>query len=109
MISGPPSGTTIWAARHLIAARQVDRALALLQDHVFPNYIRDPGQPAVLDLSTVAPSLLAEAPGRLLGLAADLLLSGDIARGRQYLDLLERMQPSIRDDSRLAARFAAFR
>jgi LuxR family maltose regulon positive regulatory protein len=97
------------AAHHLLAAGQIDQALALLQDHVFPDYVRDPGQPAVLDLSTVAPSLLAEAPGRLLGLAAELLFSGDIPRGAQYLDLLERMQPSIRDDSRLAARFAAMR
>ena len=103
------TGDVRQAAHHLLAAQQIDRALALLQDRVFPDYIRDPGQPAVLDLSTVAPSVLAEAPGRLLGLAADLLLSGDIARGGQYLDLLERMQPSIRDDSRLAARFAAFR
>jgi LuxR family transcriptional regulator, maltose regulon positive regulatory protein len=103
------SGDMRQAAHHLLAAGQIDQALALLQDHVFPDYVRDPGQPAVLDLGAVAPSLLAEAPGRLLGLAADLLLSGDIPRGAQYLDLLERMQPSIRDDSRLAARFAAMR
>jgi LuxR family transcriptional regulator, maltose regulon positive regulatory protein len=103
------SGDMRQAAHHLLAARQIDRALALLQDGLFPNYWRDPGQPAVLDLSTVAPSLLAEAPDRLLGLAADLLLSGDTERGGKYLDLLTRSQPSIPDDSRLRARTMAMR
>ena len=57
----------------------------------------------------VAPSLLADAPDRLLALAADLLVSGDAARGGEYRDLLERTRPSIPPDSRLAARFAALR
>ena len=73
------------------------------------DFLRDPALPAALDLSTVAPSLLADAPDRLLGLAADLLLSGDTARGGEYLDLLERAQPPIPPESRLAARFAAMR
>ena len=71
--------------------------------------MHDPALPAALDLSTVDPSLLADAPDRLLGLAADLLLWGDAARGGKYLDLLERAQPSIPPESRLAARFAAMR
>jgi LuxR family transcriptional regulator, maltose regulon positive regulatory protein len=97
------------AARHFLAARQADRALGLLQDRVVPNFLRDPVMPAPLDLTAVAPSLLADAPGRLLTLAAELLLSGDTARGGEYLDLLEHARPSIPANSRLAARFAAFR
>ena len=57
----------------------------------------------------VAPSLLADAPDRLLALAADLLVSGDAARGGEYLDLLERARPSMQPESQLAARFAAMR
>ena len=103
------TGDTRRAARHFLAARQADRALDLLQDRVVPGFLRDPALPAALDLSTVDPSLLADAPDRLLGLAADLLLLGDAARGGKYLDLLERAQPSIPPESRLAARFATMR
>ena len=103
------TGDTWRAARHFLAARQADRALDLLQDRVVTGFLHDPALPAALDLSTVDPSLLADAPDRLLGLAADLLLLGDAARGGKYLDLLERAQPSIPPESRLAARFAAMR
>jgi LuxR family maltose regulon positive regulatory protein len=97
------------AARHFLAARQADRGLALLQDRVVTDFLRDPALPPPPDLSTVDPSMLAAAPDRLLGLAIDLLLSGDTARGGEYLDLLERAQPSPPPDSRLAARFATAR
>ena len=97
------------AVRHFLAARHADRALDLMQDRVVPDFLHDPALPAVLDLSTVDASLLADAPDRLLGLAADLLLEGDPARGGKYLDLLERARPSIPSESRLAARFAAMR
>jgi LuxR family transcriptional regulator, maltose regulon positive regulatory protein len=97
------------AARYFLAARQADRALALLQDRVVPDFLRDPVLPAPLDLGVVNPSLAAAAPGRLLGLAADLLISGDTARGGQYLDLVERAQPPIPPGSGLAARHAAMR
>jgi LuxR family maltose regulon positive regulatory protein len=97
------------AARHFLAAGQADRALALLQERVVTDFLRDPALPPPLDLSTVPASLLAAAPDRLLGLATDLLLSGDIARGGEYLDLLERAEPSSVRDSPLAARFAATR
>ena len=73
------------------------------------GFLRDPALPAPLDLSMVDPALLADAPGRLLALAGDLLLSGDTARGGEYLDLLERAQPPVPPESRLAARFAAMR
>ena len=102
-------GDTRRATRHYLAARQGDRALALLQDRVLTDFLHDPALPAPLDLSTVDPSLLAGAPDRLLALAAELLLLGDWVRGGQYLDLLERTQPAIPPDSELAARIAAMR
>ncbi len=103
------TGDTRRAARHFLAAQQVDRALALLQDRVVTNYLHDPAPPTALDLTLVDSSVLADAPDWLLALAADLLVSGDAARGGEYLDLLERTQPSIPPDSRLAARLAAMR
>src|SRR5580693_665453 len=103
------TGDTRRATRHFLAARQADRALALLQDRVITDFLHDPAVPAALDLSTVNPSLLTGAPDRLLALAADLLLWGDWVRGGEYLDLLERTQPPIPPDSRLAARLAAMR
>jgi len=96
------------AAHHYLAAQQADRALVLLQDQVVPDFLRVPTAPEPLALSMVDPSMLVETPERLLGLAAYLLLSGDTARGGEYLDLLENAG-KIPADSRLAARFAAFR
>ena len=101
------TGDTRRAAHHYLAAQQPDRALALLQDRVVPDFLHAPTVPAPLVLSMVDPSLLAETPERLLGLAADLLLSGDTARGGEYLDLLEHAG-KIPAESKLAARFAAF-
>jgi LuxR family maltose regulon positive regulatory protein len=103
------TGDTRRAARHFLSARQVGRALALLQDRAAADYLRDPAMPPPLDLSTVDPSVLAEAPDQLLGLAADLLLSGETAHSGEYLDLLGRAQPPIPPDSRLAARLATAR
>ena len=97
------------AARHFLAAQQADRALALLQDRVVPDYLHDPVIPAPLDLSMIDPGLLADAPDLLLGLAVDLLLSGDITRGGQFLDLADRAEPPITPGSRLAGRAAAAR
>jgi LuxR family maltose regulon positive regulatory protein len=102
------AGDTRRAARHFLAARQADRALALLEDRVVPDFLADPAMPPPLDVSTIDASVLAEAPDRLLTVAADLLLSGDTERGGQYLDLLERVQPPIPRESRLGARFLAF-
>jgi LuxR family transcriptional regulator, maltose regulon positive regulatory protein len=102
------AGDTRRAARHFLAARQADRALALLEDRVVPDFLADPVMPPPLDVSTIDASVLTEAPDRLLTVAADLLLSGDTARGGQYLDLLERVEPPIPRESRLWARFMAF-
>ena len=97
------------AARHFLAARQGDRALALLRDRVMTDFLHDPALPGLPDLNAVDPSVLVNAPDELLALAADLLLSGDTVRGGEYLDLLERVRPSIPPESRLAARVAAIR
>ena len=97
------------AARYFLGANQADRAMVLLQDHVITEFLQNPAMPAPLDPSTIEPALLADAPDKLLALAADLLLGGDRARGGQYLDLLEQMTPPIPAGSRLAARFAAMR
>ena len=72
-----------------------------------PDFLHAPTVPASLVLSMADPSLLVQTPERLLGLAADLLLSGDTAHGGEYLDLLERAG-KIPAESKLAARFAAF-
>ena len=103
------TGDTRRAARHFLAAQQVHRALALLKDQVMTEFLHDPSLPAALDLSMVDPSLLADAPDLVLAVAGDLLTWGDTARAGQYLDLLERAQPSISPGSGLAARFAAMR
>jgi LuxR family transcriptional regulator, maltose regulon positive regulatory protein len=97
------------AARHFLAARQGDRALALLRDREMTDFLTDPAPPGLPDLTAVDPSVLVNAPGDLLALAADLLLSGDTVRGGEYLDLLERARPSIPPGSGLAARVAAIR
>jgi LuxR family transcriptional regulator, maltose regulon positive regulatory protein len=94
------------AARHFLAAKQVDRGLTLMRDGVLAGYLRDPVLPATLDLSMVSPSSLAEAPERLLAISTDLLTSGDTVLGGQYLEMLERVRPSIPASSALAAQFA---
>jgi LuxR family transcriptional regulator, maltose regulon positive regulatory protein len=103
------AGDTRGATRHFLAAGQAGRALGLLQERVAADLLHDPAVPAALDLSRVDPSLLTGVPERLLALAADLLLWGDWVRGGEYLDLLERTQPAIPPDSRLACRLAVMR
>ncbi len=73
-----------------------------------PDFLHAPTVHAPLALTMVDPSMLVETPERLLGLAAELLLSGDAARGGEYLDLLEH-SAQIPAESRLAARFSALR
>ena len=51
----------------------------------------------------IDPSLLLDTPDRLLGLALDLLLSGNTARGSEYLDLLERARPTAPPDGKFMA------
>jgi LuxR family transcriptional regulator, maltose regulon positive regulatory protein len=103
------SGDTRQAIRYFLAAHQTDRALALLKDRVAADFLHDPALPGLLDLSMVDSSSLTDAPEQLLALAAHLLTWGDLVRGGQYLDMLERAQSAIAPDSRLAARFATMR
>ena len=104
---GEAAGDIRRAARHYLAAQQADRALALLQDRVVPDFLHVPAVPVPLVLRMADPVQLVVTPERLLGLAADMLLSGDTAHGGEYLDLLERAG-KIPPESALAARFAAF-
>jgi LuxR family transcriptional regulator, maltose regulon positive regulatory protein len=103
------AGDTRRAARHFLAAQQPDRALALLQDRVVSDFLHDPVIPAPLDLSMIDPALLTDAPDRLVGLVFDLLLSGDLAHGDQFLQMLESAQPSIPPGPNLAGRIAVVR
>jgi len=89
------------AARRFLAARQADRALTVIQDRVITGFLHDPALPAPPDVSMIDPSSLLDTPDRLLGLALDLLLSGNPARGSEYLDLLERARPAVLSDARL--------
>jgi LuxR family transcriptional regulator, maltose regulon positive regulatory protein len=101
------TGDTRRAAHHYLAAQRPDAALSLLQDRVVSDFLHSPMTPEPLVLGMVDPSPLVETPERLLGLAAELLLSGDTARGGDYLDLLEHAG-TVPAESKLAARFAAF-
>ena len=103
------AGDTQRATRHYLAAQQADRALALLNDRVVADFLRNPALPAPLDLSMVKPALLVGAPERLLALAADLLLQGDWTSGGKYLDLLDHTQPPIPPDSPLGVRLMVMR
>jgi LuxR family transcriptional regulator, maltose regulon positive regulatory protein len=95
------------AAGHYLAAQQADRALALMQDRLVPDFLHIPATPEPLVLNVADPSVLAKTPDRLLGLAAYLLLSGDTARGGEYLDLVEQ-SGNFPAGSSLAARLAVF-
>ena len=63
------TGDSRRASRHFLAAGQAGRALALLQDRVLADFLRDPALPAPLDLNMIDPSALADAPDRVLALA----------------------------------------
>ena len=97
------------ATHHFLAAQQVDRALALMQDRVVTDYLNYPAMPEALNLTIVDPALLAGAPDKLLAVAADLLILGDTDRGGEYLDLLEQTRPPEPMEPRLEARLAAMR
>jgi LuxR family transcriptional regulator, maltose regulon positive regulatory protein len=103
------TGETRRAAHHFLAAQQVDRALAPLQDQVMADFLHRAEVPLRLDLGKVDSARLTDTPGQLLALAADQLLWGDTARGSEYLDLLEQARPSIPPRSRLGARVATMR
>jgi LuxR family transcriptional regulator, maltose regulon positive regulatory protein len=99
------TGDTPRATRHYLAARQISRALGLMQDRVITDFLQNPTPPGTLDLSMITPTTLTDTPDQLLAVAADLLLRGDISRGGEYLDLLA--EAGLPDSPGLAARFAA--
>jgi LuxR family maltose regulon positive regulatory protein len=97
------------AAHYFLAVRQADRALTLMESRVVPDFLDDPVVPPPLDLGLTDPALLSNAPDLLLTVAADVLVAGDTVRGGRYLSLLERVQPPIPRESRVWARWMAFR
>jgi LuxR family transcriptional regulator, maltose regulon positive regulatory protein len=97
------------ASRHYLAARQTNRALELLRDQLATDFIREPEPLAALDLGGINTAALVSAPGELLAVAGDLLLSGDATGGGRLLDLLDQAGPPIEHESMLAARQAAAR
>jgi LuxR family maltose regulon positive regulatory protein len=94
------------ATRHFLAARQIHRALDLMQDRVITDFLQNPTPPGTLDLSMITPTTLTNTPDQLLAIAADLLLRGDITRGGDYLDHLAETGPPDAAAPKLAARFA---
>lgn len=103
------TGDSWRATRHFVEARQVERALAVMQSRSVAEVMQDPSIPETLDLSMLPPSLLTDSPDQLLAVAADTLMRGDIARCAGYLDGLTQVQRSHPLEPRLAARFAALR
>ncbi len=99
------TGDTPRATRHFLSARQINRALDLMQDRVITDFLQNPTPPGTLDLSMVTPTTLTDTPDQLLAVAADLLLRGDVTRGGEYLDLIA--EAGLPDSPTLAARFAA--
>jgi LuxR family transcriptional regulator, maltose regulon positive regulatory protein len=97
------------AARHYLAAGQAERALGRLQDCVAAEFLQVPELSPPPDLGAVAPALLASAPERLLSLAVDLLVSGDVTGGCWCLELIDRAGLPAEPDPRLAARLAGTR
>src|SRR5205814_3117645 len=95
------------ATRHFLAARQIHRALDLMQDRVITDFLQNPTPPGTLDLSMVTPTTLTNTPDQLLAVAADLLLRGDITRARDYLDHLAEATELAPLEPRLARRLAA--
>ena len=101
------AGDTPRATRHFLSARQINRALDLMQDRVITDFLQNPTPPGTLDLSMITPTTLTDTPDQLLAVAADLLLRGETARGGEYLDLLA--EAGLPDSPVLAARYEALR
>src|SRR5690348_16670985 len=101
------TGDTPRATRHYLAARQINRALDLMQDRVITDFLQNPTPPSTLDLSMITPTTLTHSPDQLLAVAADLLLPGDVARAGEYLDLLAEMAETAPLEPKLAGRLAA--
>src|SRR4029077_15645525 len=71
-----------------LSARQINRALDLMQDRVITDFLQNPTPPGTLDLSMVTPATLTDTPDQLLTVAANLLIGGDTGQAGVYLDHL---------------------
>ena len=101
------AGDTPRATRHFLSARQIHRALDLMQDRVVTDFLQNPGHPGTLDLSMVTPATLTSSPDQLLTVAAHLLIRGDTTRAGDYLDHLAETTEDAPLEPRLAGRLAA--
>ena len=101
------AGDTPRATRHFLSARQVHRALDLMQDRVVTDFLQNPGHPGALDLTMVTPATLTNHPDQLLTVAADLLIRGDTTRAGDYLGHLAETTKDAPLEPRLAGRLAA--
>ena len=101
------AGDTPRATRHFLSARQVHRALDLMQDRVVTDFLHNPGHPGALDLSMVTPATLTSSPDQLLTVAAHLLIRGDTTRAGDYLDHLAETTEDAPLEPRLGGRLAA--
>jgi LuxR family transcriptional regulator, maltose regulon positive regulatory protein len=97
------------SVRQYIAAGQGERALSRLQDGGIGEFLRDPADLPPPDLSAIAPELLESAPDRVLSLAAELFICGDLTNCAKCLDLIDRAGLSADAEPRLAARIAGSR
>ena len=101
------TGDTSRATRHFLGARQVSRALDLMQDRVITDFLQNPNLPGALDLTLITPATLTDTPNQLLTVAANLLIRGDITHAGGYLDLLAETTELAPVEPRLAGRLAA--
>ena len=101
------AGDTPRATRHFLSARQVNRALDLMQNRVVTDFLHNPALPGALDLSMVTPATLTSSPDQLLTVAAHLLIRGDTTRAGDYLDHLAETTEDAPLEPKLAGRLAA--
>ncbi len=101
------TGDTPRATRHFLSARQINRALDLMQDRVITDFLQNPTPPGTLDLSMVTPTTLTDTPDQLLTVAANLLIRGDTGHAGDYLDRLAEIAEATPLEPKLTDRLAA--
>jgi len=101
------TGDTPRATRHFLSARQINRALDLMQDRVITDFLQNPTPPGTLDLSMVNPATLTDTPDQLLTVAANLLIGGDTGQAGVYLDHLAEIAETAPLEPKLTGRLAA--
>jgi len=101
------AGDTPRATRHFLSARQIHRALDLMQDRVITDFLQNPTPPGTLDLTAITPATLTNTPDQLLTVAANLLIRGDTAHAGEYLGSLAEVAETTPLEPRLGGRLAA--